>query len=243
MSHLLTGAPCVSQVEFIKNEDYKYVRLLGAFYLRLVGKPQEVYQYLEVRCSCVACRVGGGLPLLVHVSHSTHSPHAHAHAQPLYNDYRRVRSRMLDGHLALTHVDEFVDDLLTKDLVCDVTLPRIPLRWTLEATGALQPRRSVLEDGMDDALAAAEAAAGHEVGGALPPPPLTGGAADRDRDGRARRSRSRSRDGRGPRARSGSPQERQDRPGRDAFAEDGADLNDVDQVNALRAKLGMKPLR
>jgi hypothetical protein len=38
-----------AQVEFIKNEDYKYVRLLGAFYLRLVGKPQEVYQYLEVR--------------------------------------------------------------------------------------------------------------------------------------------------------------------------------------------------
>lgn len=37
------------QVEFIKNEDYKYVRLLGAFYLRLVGKPLDVYQYLEVR--------------------------------------------------------------------------------------------------------------------------------------------------------------------------------------------------
>lgn len=37
------------QVEFIKNEDYKYVRLLGAFYLRLVGRPHEVYQYLEVR--------------------------------------------------------------------------------------------------------------------------------------------------------------------------------------------------
>lgn len=34
-------------VEFIKNEDYKYVRLLGAFYLRLVGRPLEVYQYLE----------------------------------------------------------------------------------------------------------------------------------------------------------------------------------------------------
>ncbi|CAL5221078.1 g3204 [Coccomyxa viridis] len=34
-------------VEFIKNEDYKYVRVLGAFYLRLVGRPLEVYQYLE----------------------------------------------------------------------------------------------------------------------------------------------------------------------------------------------------
>lgn len=34
-------------VEFIKNEDYKYLRVLGAFYLRLVGRPLDVYQYLE----------------------------------------------------------------------------------------------------------------------------------------------------------------------------------------------------
>lgn len=34
-------------VEFIKNEDYKYVRALGAFYMRLVGTSQECYKYLE----------------------------------------------------------------------------------------------------------------------------------------------------------------------------------------------------
>ncbi|KAL3133818.1 U4/U6-U5 snRNP complex subunit prp38 [Trebouxia sp. C0010 RCD-2024] len=34
-------------IEFIKNEDYKYVRVLGAFYMRLVGRPIEVYNYLE----------------------------------------------------------------------------------------------------------------------------------------------------------------------------------------------------
>lgn len=34
-------------IEFIKNEDYKYVRILGAFYMRLVGRPIEVYNYLE----------------------------------------------------------------------------------------------------------------------------------------------------------------------------------------------------
>ena len=34
-------------LEFIRNEDYKYVRCLGAFYLRLTGKPLEVYEYLE----------------------------------------------------------------------------------------------------------------------------------------------------------------------------------------------------
>lgn len=34
-------------VEFIKNEDFKYVRALGAFYMRLVGTPIECYKYLE----------------------------------------------------------------------------------------------------------------------------------------------------------------------------------------------------
>ena len=34
-------------LEFIKNEDYKYVRALGAFYLRMVGGAEDVYQYLE----------------------------------------------------------------------------------------------------------------------------------------------------------------------------------------------------
>jgi len=33
--------------EFIKNEDYKYVRILGAFYLRLIGKPVEIFSSLE----------------------------------------------------------------------------------------------------------------------------------------------------------------------------------------------------
>ncbi|TMW59732.1 hypothetical protein Poli38472_004801 [Pythium oligandrum] len=33
--------------EFIQNGEYKYVTLLGAVYLRLVGKPLEVYQLLE----------------------------------------------------------------------------------------------------------------------------------------------------------------------------------------------------
>jgi pre-mRNA-splicing factor 38A len=34
-------------VEFIKNEDFKYVRALGAFYMRMVGKPLDVYQVLK----------------------------------------------------------------------------------------------------------------------------------------------------------------------------------------------------
>lgn len=34
-------------LEFIKNEDFKYLRALGAFYLRLVGKADDIYHYLE----------------------------------------------------------------------------------------------------------------------------------------------------------------------------------------------------
>jgi pre-mRNA-splicing factor 38A len=34
-------------LEFIKNEDFKYVRALGAYYLRLIGNAVEIYQYLE----------------------------------------------------------------------------------------------------------------------------------------------------------------------------------------------------
>ncbi|XP_014260080.1 pre-mRNA-splicing factor 38A [Cimex lectularius] len=34
-------------VEFIKNEEFKYVRALGAFYMRLVGTSIECYKYLE----------------------------------------------------------------------------------------------------------------------------------------------------------------------------------------------------
>ncbi|RLN43955.1 hypothetical protein BBJ28_00017249 [Nothophytophthora sp. Chile5] len=33
--------------QFVQNEDYKYVTALGAVYLRLVGKPTEIYTMLE----------------------------------------------------------------------------------------------------------------------------------------------------------------------------------------------------
>ena len=33
--------------ELIQNEEYKYVRVLGAFYLRLTGRPMDIYKILE----------------------------------------------------------------------------------------------------------------------------------------------------------------------------------------------------
>eukprot|EP00602_Paraphysomonas_sp_CaronLab_P008680 CAMPEP_0185036274 /NCGR_PEP_ID=MMETSP1103-20130426/29004_1 /TAXON_ID=36769 /ORGANISM="Paraphysomonas bandaiensis, Strain Caron Lab Isolate" /LENGTH=520 /DNA_ID=CAMNT_0027573759 /DNA_START=77 /DNA_END=1639 /DNA_ORIENTATION=+ len=101
-------------IEFIKNEDFKYLRVLGAFYFRLVGKAEEVYKYLE----------------------------------PLYNDYRKLAYRGMSGW-KIIHIDEFVDDLLYKELVCDVALPHLLRRTQLEDAGVLKPRVSALEDGMN----------------------------------------------------------------------------------------------
>ncbi|KAK4424580.1 Pre-splicing factor 38 [Sesamum alatum] len=103
-------------VEFIKNPEYKYVRALGAFYLRLTGTDVDVYRYLE----------------------------------PLYNDYRKLRLKLNDGKFTLTHVDEFINELLTRDYSCDIVLPRIRKRLTLETIDSLEPRRSALEDDFEE---------------------------------------------------------------------------------------------
>jgi len=198
-------------VEFIKNEDYKYVRALGAFYLRLTGRPAEVYQYLE----------------------------------PLYNDYRKVRRRLADGGWAIVRMDEFVEECLREDYLCDIALPHLPKREKLEQQGLLAgPRRSALEDELDEeeeALAAEAAAAAAAAAAAPPPPPppkerrapppppprrrdldrpegdeVEATAAPSDRRGRSRsRSRDRGRDDRRdrppPRGRSPSPDRRRRR--------------------------------
>jgi len=102
-------------LEFILNEDYKYVRLLGAFYLRLVGKAKDIYQYLE----------------------------------PLYNDYRKIRKKS-DLGWQYSHVDEFIDELLTAEYCLDVVLPRIQKRAVLEEAEELPARKSGLELELED---------------------------------------------------------------------------------------------
>eukprot|EP01116_Phalansterium_solitarium_P024014 TRINITY_DN865_c1_g2_i1.p1 TRINITY_DN865_c1_g2~~TRINITY_DN865_c1_g2_i1.p1 ORF type:complete len:380 (-),score=137.15 TRINITY_DN865_c1_g2_i1:155-1294(-) len=102
-------------IEFIKNEEYRYVRVLGAFYLRLVGKPAEIYQYLE----------------------------------PLYNDYRKVKKQEQMG-FSTTHVDVFIDELLTQEISCDIALPLLPKRASLEEAKVLERRVSALEDDLGD---------------------------------------------------------------------------------------------
>ncbi|KAI0986121.1 hypothetical protein GJ496_006994 [Pomphorhynchus laevis] len=103
-------------VEFIQNEDYKYVRALGAFYMRLTGTSTDVYKYLE----------------------------------PLYNDYRKIKMLNRGGKFELIYVDEFIDNLLHEERVCDIQLPRLQKRHVLEETGLLEARISLLENDLEE---------------------------------------------------------------------------------------------
>ena len=84
-------------IEFIRNEDFKYVRALGAYYMRLTGTSLDCYKYLE----------------------------------PLLDDYRKIRIRDRNGQYHLSHMDEFVDQLLREDRVADIQLPRLQVKTNL----------------------------------------------------------------------------------------------------------------
>ncbi|GER44954.1 pre-mRNA-splicing factor 38A, partial [Striga asiatica] len=256
-------------VEFIKNPEYKYVRILGAFYLRLTGTDIDVYRYLE----------------------------------PLYNDYRKLRFKTNDGKFILTHVDEFIDELLTKDYSCDIALPRIKKRWTLESLGSLEARRSALEDDFeeeeekdeDDQIAEGLDSGGNDKDYYRARSPTREKDRERKRDshryrdydrdrGRGRererdrhrltreekeyrerrerdrrdrrrslsrsrsRSRERNREGRrhlasvSPKRRAEEPKQKKEKKGK---KDDGTDHPDpeIAEANRLRASLGLKPLR
>ena len=57
---------------------------------------------------------------------------------------------MITEGFNLTYMDEFVDKLLTEDRVCDIILPRLPKRETLEQTERLPPRKSKLMEAMQE---------------------------------------------------------------------------------------------
>ncbi|KAG8683972.1 hypothetical protein FRC09_015692, partial [Ceratobasidium sp. 395] len=67
--------------------------------------------------------------------------------EPLLKDYRKLRLRNMGGY-QLTYMDEFVDQLLTEERVCDTILPRLTKREVLEETEGLAPRSSALLDAM-----------------------------------------------------------------------------------------------
>ena len=196
-------------IEFIKNEDHKYARLLGAFYLRLVGNSAEVYRYLE----------------------------------PLLNDYRKVRRRVKSGGCELTTVDAFIDELLTKDFCCDIALPRLAKRFALEATGALEERKSLLEEEVgegEDFETVIEKAVDEEMAKrramAMPGETVNVDGDDGEADGAATKKKR-------------SLEEEEEEEGeknskkKKKKTEEKEEDVEIAEANALRLKLGLKPLR
>lgn len=140
-------------------------------------------------------------------------------------------------------------ELLGSDTCLEIALPRLPHRWTLEAVGALPPRVSVLEelaaedgalggggggaDGgvdVDRALAAAEAAADAAAAEAAAAGSAPGAAAAAA-GGRAGAGRALAIEAAPPTER--KRQRDEAAPPEDALAAE----------NALRASLGLRPLR
>jgi len=101
---------------YLEQEEYKYLRALAAFYIRLAWeKDEEVYATLE----------------------------------PYLTDSRKLKRRTREGW-ALTHVDDFIDDLLLKSRVCATTLPKINPRLFLEDEDRLEPRISALGEELEE---------------------------------------------------------------------------------------------
>ncbi|MCJ1269096.1 hypothetical protein MMC22_008985 [Lobaria immixta] len=70
--------------------------------------------------------------------------------EPLLADYRKLRRRTKDGGYSLTYMDQFIDDLLTKDRVCGTSLRKLPHRSLLEDLGQLEMRESPLGEELDE---------------------------------------------------------------------------------------------
>jgi len=63
--------------------------------------------------------------------------------EPFMGDFRKLKVRGMGGW-RLSHMDEFIDELLTKERVCDIALPRMMTRAMLEDAEELEPRESLL---------------------------------------------------------------------------------------------------
>ncbi|XP_023174798.1 pre-mRNA-splicing factor 38 [Drosophila hydei] len=149
-------------VEFIKNEEFKYVRALGAFYLRLTGAAIDCYKYLE----------------------------------PLYIDNRKLRRQNRAGQFEIVYMDEYIDELLRNDRVCDIILPRIQKRSILEENNELEPKVSVLDEDLDDEVPSEDEAKDSEELDSSRQKNNSSSSVRRPRRGRSK-SKSRERDRRG----------------------------------------------
>eukprot|EP00388_Colpodella_angusta_P008148 GDKJ01022491.1.p1 GENE.GDKJ01022491.1~~GDKJ01022491.1.p1 ORF type:complete len:265 (-),score=28.30 GDKJ01022491.1:61-855(-) len=99
-------------IEYIKQDEFKYLRALAAMYIRIAAKSTDVFNLLE----------------------------------PVLSDYRKLRVRNLDGTFSITTMDVFIDNLLNLSHLFDVDFPHLPRRETLENSSKIELRPWLLED-------------------------------------------------------------------------------------------------
>ncbi|KAF2423726.1 pre-mRNA-processing factor, partial [Tothia fuscella] len=104
-----------NDIDQTRRGEFKYLRALAAFYIRLAWEPVEIYRTLE----------------------------------PLLGDFRKIKRRTRQG-FTLSYMDQFIDDLLTKDRVCATALWKMQSRTLLEDLDLLEPRESPLGDELDE---------------------------------------------------------------------------------------------
>ena len=69
--------------------------------------------------------------------------------EKMYCDYKKLRIIDNAGKFHIIHMDELIDDLLHKETIINLNLPKITKRKVLEANQELAPRVSLLEENDD----------------------------------------------------------------------------------------------
>lgn len=124
LQKLLQLSPNLPEISvFLKQIDFKYPRLLAAFYLRLVETPVNIYKSLE--------------PLL-----SDRRRVAIAHESAI--DPPSVLKSLTTEKYSLVYADMVIDALLRNHELFGIPFPRIPPRPLLIETNQLPPRISAL---------------------------------------------------------------------------------------------------
>lgn len=115
---LLQLAPEEPEIaEYLIQTDFKYSRVVAAFYVRLVFPPPLVYRLLE--------------PLL-------------SDYRKIVVAENSGISGVSDGKFGISYVDAVVDALLSETRVLGITLRRLPPRYILVETGQLSPRKPLV---------------------------------------------------------------------------------------------------
>lgn len=206
---------------YIDQQDFKYLRALGAFYLRMVENSVEVYNKLE----------------------------------PMLRDYRKLRLLDRSKNFSVIHMDEFIDNLLRESEYLGVPLKMLTKRYVLEDLRYIKPYVSelelqnlipmqLIEEKIEEAKRESNQRRHRDVdkpSRRRDDPKRPGDRHDRGKEDRHRDNRYR-RDERKSDSRGATTSRRDNNPDI-STTKSRFKQSDIDKENAIRAQVGLKPLR